>query len=500
MGSVVGVAAGAAAGVRQGGAAAALGPAGLPVLAAALTYALLLALGGRLLADPDTYWHVATGRWIVEHGRVPTADPFSHTFAGQPWIAHEWLAEVVLAAAHGWLGWGGVVALTALAAAVALGLLAHALGRWLPPGHVVAASALSLALVAPHLLARPHALAMPFLVAWAAGLVRARAEGRPPSPWLLPLMVAWANLHGGFAVGVALCALLGAEAVIEAPAARRAREARGWVGFACLAVLAAAATPNGLAGLTFPFHMLSMGDALAAALDEWRGPDMRGFGAFQLSIMLLVVAGLGLGVRLTLPRALMLALLLHMAFQHVRHAELLGLLGPLLAAPALGCRLAPAARPPGLPVRTLAAVAALAAALQVPAALALGRAGVGPPARITPAAAVAAAAGAGADGPVLNAYGFGGYLIFRGIPPSIDGRADMYGGRVLGDHVRMVGGDGRLLEASLARHGIGWTLFPPGAPVTGVLNRLPGWRRVHADDVAVVHVRDGPRPAPPRGG
>ncbi len=34
--------------------------------------------------------------------------------------------------------------------------------------------------------------------------------------------------------------------------------------------------------------------------------------------------------------------------------------------------------------------------------------------------------------PVLNQYGFGGYLIWSHVRPFIDGRADMYGGAMLG--------------------------------------------------------------------
>src|SRR5271170_6083240 len=67
-----------------------------------------------VFADGDTSWHIAAGRWILAHRAVPPVDPFSFTFAGKPWVAHEWGAEVVLALA--WLasGWSGVVLITAL--------------------------------------------------------------------------------------------------------------------------------------------------------------------------------------------------------------------------------------------------------------------------------------------------------------------------------------------------------------------------------------------------
>ena len=77
----------------------------MPWLVGVGIYALLALLAGRLLNDPDSYWHIAVGRWIVEHGAVPHADPFSHTMPGAHWIAFEWLSEVLYATAFGVAGW-----------------------------------------------------------------------------------------------------------------------------------------------------------------------------------------------------------------------------------------------------------------------------------------------------------------------------------------------------------------------------------------------------------
>src|ERR1044072_7520902 len=79
--------------------------AAMPWLVAAGAYLLLLTLSARLLADPDIYGHATAGRWIVEHGAFPQADPFSATFAGAPWIAKEWLTQLIFAGAH-YLGGG----------------------------------------------------------------------------------------------------------------------------------------------------------------------------------------------------------------------------------------------------------------------------------------------------------------------------------------------------------------------------------------------------------
>src|SRR5438874_304821 len=63
-----------------------------------LPIALFLAIfAGSVPAIPsaDTWWHLRAGEYIVETGSVPKVDPFSYSVAGQAWIAHEWLSEVI---------------------------------------------------------------------------------------------------------------------------------------------------------------------------------------------------------------------------------------------------------------------------------------------------------------------------------------------------------------------------------------------------------------------
>src|SRR5579883_2553871 len=75
--------------------------------------------------DPDYWWHLATGRWMLAHGRVPFTDPFSYTHGGQTWYAHEWLSELVLGLADRIAGYSGGIVLTGLIVAGG----AWALGR-----------------------------------------------------------------------------------------------------------------------------------------------------------------------------------------------------------------------------------------------------------------------------------------------------------------------------------------------------------------------------------
>jgi hypothetical protein len=169
---------------------------------------------GALLHDPDTYLHVAAGRWMLAHWALPAHDPFSYTSAGAHWAAPEWLAEIVLAAIYAAAGWGGLVLVTIACFGVSLGLLTRFLLRSCEPFSALIAATLGMAMVEPHLLARPHMLALPLMVWWSGALFAARDTGDGPPFRLLPVMALWANLHGSFLFGLALAVYLGAEAVL----------------------------------------------------------------------------------------------------------------------------------------------------------------------------------------------------------------------------------------------------------------------------------------------
>jgi len=80
----------------------------LPWLMACGIYLLLTVMAPRLLADPDTYSHLALGHWILSHHTVPTVDSFSWTMRGEHWVAFEWLSEIAYAGAQSFGGWVGV--------------------------------------------------------------------------------------------------------------------------------------------------------------------------------------------------------------------------------------------------------------------------------------------------------------------------------------------------------------------------------------------------------
>jgi hypothetical protein len=476
-----------------------------PLIVGVAVFGRLLAERMALLNDPDTYLHIATGRWILAHRALPMLDPFSHSMPGTSWLSSEWLAQIILAAVYGGFGWGGVILIAAGSVALAVALLTHFLLRHFAPLPALIAAAAAAALLQPHALARPHVLALPLLVLWSGLLLAARDANRAPPFAALAVMVLWANLHGSFMFGLALAVFLGGEAVLQpGVGGSRWTEGRRWGVFVLAACVAALLTPYGVAGLVQPFRLMGM-PALQATFAEWLSPDFQKSPALELWILGALLIGFASGVRPPLTRLLLLLGLVHMTLQHARHGDVLAIVGPLALAAPLGRSLAARmaqeapsrlagwavrlARPPG--VAAAALTLALVAALALPTAL---RPIVRTDDAVTPGAALAAATHLGLSGPVFNSEMFGGYLIFRGVPSFIDGRVEMYGNDFLAQDYEAERGGAAALTGLLARYHIAWTLLLPGAGAVGVMDRLAGWERVYADDRAVIHRRIGAEP------
>ncbi len=453
-----------------------------------------MVLGNRLLGDADTYWHFTLGRLILEHRALPTGEALSQTVHATHWVAYEWLSQIAYAAAFALGGWVAVAALTAAAAAAAFGLLTRYLLKYWQSTPTIAAVLAALVLTSPHIMARPHVLALPLMVTWIAALIRAVDTARPPSWWLIPLMTLWANLHGCFIFGLAMTAVIAGEAIWLAPAPRRRRTAANWIAFGFLALGAACVKPYGPELILATIRILSLSQALSLIV-EWRPQDFSKLGAYEM----IVLAGVGLalwrGVRLPPFRILMLLGVLHFSLAQSRHADLLGMLAPLLLARPLALQFAALAATESVAALRrlwLAAAAGLALAAAVTGASA-ARDSIAPAAAITPANAVRALTGV-TRGPILNDYALGGYLDFVGIAPFIDGRTELYGDAFVVRYHRAVNLENlpdflRLLDENR----IEATLLLPATPAVALLDRLPDWRRVYADDVAVVHVHRTPR-------
>jgi len=459
-------------------------------------YLFLFVLGDRLLQDSDTYWHVMIGQWIIDHAAVPHLDFYSFTRSGSPWMTNAWLSQVLFAAAYAHAGWAGPVALASLATAAALVIFLELLEPCFEPVHRILLALVALVLTAPHLLARPHVLALPVMVAWAGGLIRALDQRSSPPWFLLPLMAIWANLHGGFVLGLALIAPVALEALWQSADGQRIAVAKRWSLFGFAALLASCCTPYLHNTLIAAARILGLGQVLTL-IPEWRPADFSSMGTFELALLGLIGLALHRGVVLSFPRIVLLLLLTHMALSHVRSLDAFAFLVPLaLARPFKDQAASP------IPVDTMDGgasrlVSAPGALAVIGGALALTLVYTAhhdfvPVRAQAPAAALDALRQHQARR-IFNDYQFGGFLIANGVPTFIDGRAELYGEDFMMNYLRTVEGGsldqvGRLLD----EFQVDATLFAPDRHAVQLLDQMPGWTRLYADDVAVAHVRGIP--------
>ncbi|MEY4966780.1 MAG: hypothetical protein RL274_2363 [Pseudomonadota bacterium] len=246
-------------------------------------------------------------------------------------------------------------------------------------------------------------------------------------------------------------------------------------------------TPFGIEGLLFPFKLSGMSSL--AHIGEWQATDFTTLSPFALALIAsLFVLGSG---KVTVP-PLRLALVLGLvaiAALHSRHQMLLGVVAPMLLAPSLA-KSWPAAAQKDQPL--FAALAGILLAIGMVARLML------PVTRgdddITPATALAHVPRFVRETPVLNDYAFGGGLIWNGVRPFIDSRADLYGDIFLRNYADITAPDKDALAAALTFYHVRWTIFRREAPVVKLLDTMPGWHRFYADKLAVVHIRQDMRP------
>ncbi len=390
------------------------------------------------------------------------------------------------------IGWAGPVILAAFGTASAFALLVHALCRRFTATHAIIVAMAAAVLSAHHFLARPHVLALPVMVAWVYGLVNASDERRAPSFWLLPLITLWANLHGGFVLGLALIAPFALDALWNADASQRIPLALRWAVFGLCTLAASCITPYGWNSLLAARQILDLGGALAL-IPEWQPVDFSSLGPFEVCLLAALGAALWRGVVLSPPRILLVLGLLHMALSHNRNIEVFALLTPLVLAKPLSMQFGQSDGGPQVS-RGIAGIVAVILAIIVATWAFAAYHTFTPVAGQTPAAAVNLLKERKAAR-ILHNAGFGGYLITQGVPVFFDGRAELYGEDFVVKTLNALAlKNVDTFLGLLDTYKIDATLLRPDTPAVGLLDKLDGWQRVYADDMAVVHVRKSGAP------
>ncbi len=274
----------------------------------AATLSVGAALALRRIDDFDTWWHLASGRWIVAHRTIPHTDTLSFTVPDHPWVNLQWFYDVMLYLLHGIGGANLLVILSAAAFTTSLWMLMKNLRRRLDE---VSASILCLwaiLIAEERFFVRPEMVSFLLLevVLWILMTAR-RNEGR--TLWLLvPAMLLWVNCHslfiiGLFCIGSAVAGALAAKIPVLPSGWRQASSlgpaaTRRLLVSAGLSLLATLLNPYLLDGLFFPLKLMSRFDASNAAfqtIGEFRRPFSGYFPTFSIgAFQVLFFFGIGL--------------------------------------------------------------------------------------------------------------------------------------------------------------------------------------------------------------
>lgn len=452
----------------------------------------LFALTARNVTDPDVWWHLKTGQYIAEHRTVPQTDPFSYTRAGKPWVAHEWLTDLLLYAVDRTTGLGGLIIVFAAILCATFFLLYLRCG---PDPYVAGVATLCAAWATmPVWGVRPQVLSLLLTSLWL--LILERSKRNPKVLWwTLPLTLLWVNLHAGFALGPALLALFLAGGLIERGLGRSRQNAlflRTEALVLALNLLIVPLNPNGLRMFSYPVETLRSA-AMQNYIVEWASPNFHHAEYWPfLLVVLATFAILGWSHRDVRPRDLLLLVVsLCAGLCSIRLMPLF-----ILIAVPLICRLGDwttiHSRPRHSPFVFIPALnTAIVLAMTVFAGVHTARVIQRQPQvemQRFPARAAAFLQTHPPRGPIFNHYDWGGYLIWKLYPSTqvfIDGRADLYGQQLLDQFADtyQLKGDWR---QTLQQWRIDTVLIPANSALATGLRSSPGWTVAYEDPQAVV--------------
>lgn len=463
--------------------------------------AKLLFYSTELLRDPDNWWQVKVGLDILANRAIPVVDTYSHTFAGQPWIAKEWLGQVLLASGYKALGWNGVVFITVSAVGLMTFILTWYLSAALKPVVTIAVVMIITVFVSGVYNARPLIFSLPIIVLWTAMLFQAARDRQAPPFWLLGVIALWANLHGTFTFGFVIAAFAGLDFLARARLSQPRLLAK-WILFGLLCPLVTMINPYGLKAILATFTVAS-GNEAVAYINEWSPFNARTDVFLEVLLLIVVAALLITRVRIRWTYAAFFIFTLHLFLAYSRFQYLWLLLVPIVLAadiaeqfPALSTRKW-MGESRDILERAVAKYfhrisAVIVACWFAVAALFLNFSTAAPSDNTAASGALAFAKTHGLSGNVMNAYNFGGTLIFHGIKTYIDGRTDqLFLNGFMNATVKMGTAAGKpVLQKSIDEHAIRWALLEPDDETIPFFNELSGWRKAYDDKFAVIYVND----------
>jgi hypothetical protein len=452
------------------------------------------------IIDPDIWWHLRTGRWIVEHGTVPTVDWFSSVGMGKPWVAYSWLFELLVYGLYQAFGLVGLVFYTAVFTLMVV-LALHALVRRFEPRFPVAIALTGLGSCAllPLVSPRPWLLTILFFVIEIDILFTARQFRDTRRLWLLPLLFAlWANVHIQFIYGLFVLGLATAEPLID----RLLRRSTGVDGVLALPLsrMLYVTTACTVATLATPYHVhlyRTVFECIAQTGPLYYISEMQALGFRSpwdwcaLAAVLGAVFSLGWRRQLRPFPLLLLAAGCFLSFRAGRDVWFVVVTAVAIIAPAHTTAVATERFRLTKFRGFLVAVGIIVVCVVVSHRRDISERSLEVKlAQIYPVAAAAVVEERGYTGPLYNHFNWGGYLIWRlpNLPVAIDGRANLYGDERIKRGIetwhgqRRWASDPELATARLVISDVNGTL-------ASLLRLDARFALVHEDEVAAVFMR-----------
>lgn len=471
-------------------------------------FAYAFFFAARPLSDADFWWHLKTGEYIVNTHSVPRTDFFSFTNYGRPWVAHEWLSEAIFYLIYSRFGFNVLIVVFAILTALAFWIAyKRSESHPLIGG---AAALLGVWTVLPTIGVRPRVFTLLLSSIYLALLARYMKHGKSREIWwLVPLMAIWANLHGGFLIGLVLIGLTLVGAALDVwskgeglmsswPQVRML----GLVLIGCL--FAVVLNPHGIWIYKFPFEIF-LSPVQQQAIVDWLSPDFHQSEAVPLMLLIfLTIGALSLSPKRVRPSELLVFIAtLYMTLKSQRHVALFALVAvPLLAdylqiwiTERSNGRLFSLAESDSERGNRMALVLGVMFLVPLIAFAAKLKARVFDEWRQeilkAPLSAVAYLKDHHITGNTFTDPNiWGGYVIWAlpSNPVYIDGRIDMYGDEFVKEYLNIIwnGADWR---GPFDRYGVRVVIIEPHSALSRELLASGQWTKVFEDDVALVLIR-----------
>lgn len=478
-------------------------------------FLLIFTVAARPITDPDFWWHLKTGQYLVEVRTIPHTDLFSSFHFGREWVTHEWLSEAFMYSVYHHLGYSGLISIFALLIMAAFFINYYSFreraGHPFTLGFALLVGAFA---TLPTWGVRPQMFSLLFASIFLALLDKFVHNGESKKLWwLVPLTICWVNLHAGFALGLGLILLTIIGLALDTALTPEECVASAWrrirllsvVWLVCLA--AVVVNPNGIRIYSYPVETLKS-HAMMKYISEWWSPDFHEPMFHPLAVLILsTFAVLALSPkRVSLRQLLLLAATCLATLRSARNVPFFALVAlPLLAEHSwewIKCQdwaqflTKPEKRESGRSA-ILKMALNLVLLILVPLGLAFSRvahSATGQPGvneQQFPAAAVDFLATRQLPQPIYNEYGWGGYIIWRLYPHYhvyIDGRADVYGDGFLEEFLMVHDGEPNW-RAPLERYGIRTVVIKPQAALASLLREDSGWVKVFEDSQAIIFTK-----------